>query len=93
MWENTVANENIHEYKIQLFMNTPAYLGQSIPEISKIVMYGFWYDYVKSKYWEKAKLSYMDTDSFIVYVKTEGIYVKVAKDVETRILYFKSWIR
>ena len=63
MWENTEANENIHEYKIQLFMNTPAYLGQSIPEISKIIMYGFWYDCVKSKYWEKAKLNYMDTDS------------------------------
>ena len=77
--------------EMKIFMNTntnihiiPAYLGQSILEISKIVMYEIWYDYVKPKYGEKVKLSQMNTDSFIVYVKTEGIYVKVAKDVETR---------
>ena len=64
-------------------MNKPACLGLSILEIIKIVMYEFWYDYVKPKYEEKEKLYNMDTDSFIVYVKTEDIYVKVAKDVET----------
>ena len=44
----------------------------------------FKYDYVKSKYEGKAKLCYMDTDSFIVYIKTEDIYLDIAKDVETR---------
>ena len=50
--------------EMKTFMNTntdihiiPAYLGQSILEISKIVMYEIWYDYVKPKYGEKAKLS------------------------------------
>ena len=54
-------------------MNKPVYLGLSILEISKIVMYEFWYYYVKLKYGEKAKLCYIDTDSFIVYIKTKDI--------------------
>ena len=44
----------------------------------------FWYNYVKPKYGEKLKLCYMDTDSFIVYIKTEDIYLDIAKDVEIR---------
>ena len=46
----------------------------------------FWYDYIKPKYEEKAKLCYMDTNSFIVYRKTEHIYKDIAEDVETLIL-------
>ena len=41
-------------------------------------------DYVKLKYREKAKLRYMDTDSFMIYVKTEDIYSDILKDLETR---------
>ena len=63
-------------------MNTPVYIGLSILEISKIVMYTFCDDYVKSKYNKKAKLCYMDTDSFIFHVKTEDIYEDIPKDVE-----------
>ena len=47
-------------------------------------MYEFWYDYVKRKYGEKAKLCDMDTDSFTGYIKAEGIYADIAKDVEVR---------
>ena len=65
-------------------MNKPVYLRLYILELSKIVMYRFWYDYVKPKYDEKAKLCYMDTDRFIVYVKTDDIYKDIAEDVETR---------
>ena len=65
-------------------MNKPVYLGLSILELSKILMYEFWYDYVKPKYGEKAKLCYMDTDSFIVYIKIEDIYKDIAEDVKTR---------
>ena len=46
-------------------------------------MYEFCYDYVKPKRIEKAKLCYMDTDSFIVYIETEDIHEDIAKDVET----------
>ena len=70
--------------KTELLMNKPMYLGLSILELSKILMYEFWYDYVKPKYGENAKLCYMDTDSFIVHVKTDDIYKDIAEDVETR---------
>ena len=49
-------------------MNTPVHLGLSILELNKILMYEFWYDYVKPKYGEKSKMCYMNTDSFIVYI-------------------------
>ena len=48
-------------------------------------MYEFWYNYVKPKYGENAKLCYMDTNSFIVYIKTDVIYTGIAKDIEARL--------
>ena len=51
-------------------------------ELSKIVIYEFWYDYIKLKHGEKRKLCYMDTDSFIVQIKIDDIYKDIAKDVE-----------
>ena len=65
-------------------MNKPVYLGFLRLDLSKIVMYQFWYDYIKPKYGQKVKLCYMDTYSFIVYVKTDDIYKDIAEDVETR---------
>ena len=55
-------------------MNKPVYLGLSILEISKTLMHEFWYDYMKPKYSDNAKLCYMDTDSFIMHIKTEDFY-------------------
>ena len=69
---------------VEIFMNKPVYLGISILEFSKILMYKFWYDYVKRRYDEKAKLSCIDTDSSIVYIKTYDIYKDVAEDIKTR---------
>ena len=65
-------------------MNKPADLGLSILHLSKTAMYEFWYDYIKPKYGEKAKLCYMGTDSFIIHVKTDDIYKDIAEDIETR---------
>ena len=65
-------------------MNKPVCLGLSILDPSKTVIYKFWYDYVKPKHGKSAKLCYMDTDSFIVHVKTDNIYKNIAEDVETR---------
>ena len=54
----------------------------SMLEISKIVTFEFWYDYIKLKYGSKVNLCYMDTDSFIVNKKTKDVYKDTAKDVE-----------
>ena len=53
-------------------------------EISKLLMYEFWYDYMKPKYSDNVKLCYMDTDSFIMNIKTEDFYKDIANDVEKR---------
>ena len=45
-------------------------------------MYEFWYDYIKPKYGDNARLCYMDTDSFIIHFKTEDFYKDIAGDVE-----------
>ena len=65
--ENLLA---IEMKKMQVIMNKSVYLGLSMLELSKTVMYEFWFDYVKPKYCEKAKLCYMDTGSFIAYLKS-----------------------
>ena len=53
----------------------------SILEINKILMYEFWYDYIKLKYSDNVKLRYVDTDSFIMHNKTEDFYKDIANDV------------
>ena len=70
--------------KTKVKMNKPIYLGLSILEISKTLMYEFWYDYMKPKYNNDVKLCYMDTDSFIMSIKTNGFYKDIASDVENR---------
>ena len=70
--------------KTKVNMNKPIYLGLSILEISKLLMYEFWYDYMKPKYNDNVKLCYMDTDSFIVNIKTEDFYKDISNDVEKR---------
>ena len=70
--------------KIKVKMNKPVYLGFPILEISKTLMYEFWYDYIKPKYQDRAKLCHMDTDSFIINIKTKNFYGDIANDVEER---------
>ena len=67
--------------KTVIVMNKPIYLGQVILDISKTLMYEFWYDYIKPKYNENVQLCYMDTDSFIINIETEDFYKDIAKDV------------
>ena len=71
--------------KTKVKMNKPIYLGLSILEISKILMYEFWYDYMKPKYNDNVKLCYMDTDSFVMNIKIEDFYKDIANDVEKRL--------
>ena len=70
--------------KTKVKMNKPIYLGLSMLEVSKLLMYEFCYDYMKPKYGNNVKLCYMDTDSFIMNIKTEDFYKDIANDVEKR---------
>ena len=79
--ENLLA---IEMKKTKAKMNKPVYLGLPILEISKTLMYELWYDYIKPKYSDNVKLCYMDTDSFIMHIKTEDFYKDIANDVEKR---------
>ena len=77
--ENVMA---IEMKKTKVKMNKPIYLGMSILDISITHMYEFWYDYIKPKYQGRAKLCYMDTDSFVIHIKTEDFYEDIPDDVE-----------
>ena len=68
--------------KLKVTMNKLIYLGQVILDISKTLMYEFRYDYIKPIYEDKARQCYMDTDSFVINIKTEDFYKDIASDVE-----------
>ena len=68
--------------KTEVKMNKPVYLGQAILDISKTLMYEFWYDYIKLKYEDKARLCYTDTDSVVIYDEIEDFCKDFAGDVE-----------
>ena len=69
--------------KTRVKMVKPLYLGMSILDISKTLMYEIiWYDYIEPKYGEKAKLCYTDTDSFIINIKTKDFFEDISNDVE-----------
>ena len=68
--------------KTRVKMTKPLYLGMSMLDIRKILMYEFWYDYINPKYGDKAKLCYTDTDSFIIHIITEDFFEAISNDVE-----------
>ena len=68
--------------KTRVKMTKPLYLGMSILDISKILMCKFWYDYIRPKYGDKAKLCYTDTDSFIIYIKTKDVFEDISNDLK-----------
>ena len=70
------------EMKKKVAMNKPINLGMTILDISKTLMYKSWYDYIKAKYGDRAKLHYTDTDSFIIHIFTEDLFEDTSGDVE-----------
>ena len=68
--------------KTKVKMNNPIYLSMSILGISKKLMCGLWYDYIKAKYGDRAKLCYTYTDCLVIHIITEDFYKDIANDVE-----------
>ena len=64
-------------------LNKPIYLGQAILDLSKTLMYDFYYDYIKPKYDDRAKLLFTDTDSLCYEITTDDFYEDIAGDVST----------
>jgi hypothetical protein len=73
--------------KANVILNKPIIVGASVLGLSKLLMYQFWYGFVKEKYGDKARLGYMDTDSFIYHVETEDIYKDMAERPDLFDLY------
>ena len=67
--------------KTKVTMNKPLYLGMTILDFSKILMYKFWNDYIKPKHGDRSKLCYTDTDSFIIHIFTENVFEDIVGDV------------
>ena len=63
-------------------MNKPIYLGMSILDINKTLMYKFWYNQFKRKYGKRRKLCYTDTGSFIINIIIEDLSEDISNDVE-----------
>ena len=68
--------------KTKIQMVKSVYLDMSILDISKTLTYEFWYDYIKPKYGDRAKLCYADTDSFFIYIITKDFFKDIADDVK-----------
>ena len=75
--ENLVA---VHKIKETLTLNRPAYVGMCILDLSKTLMYDFHYNYIKSKYGDKAKLLFTDTDSLTYEIETKDVYADFWSD-------------
>ena len=67
--------------KTEVKINKAKYLGQAVLDISKTLMFEFWYDYLKPMYGDKIRLCYTDTDSFIMHIKTDDFYKHISADV------------
>ena len=84
---HTIFSKNlaaVHMKKVSLKFNKPVYLGMSILDLSKTLMYDFHYNYIKPKYGENAKLLFTDTDSLAYEIETEDFYRDISSDVKEK---------
>ena len=81
----TIFDENliaVHMKKTKLYFNKPVYLGMSILDLGKSLMYDFHYNYVKTKYGNNAKLFFTDTDSLAYKIRIKDFYKDIKTDIE-----------
>ena len=74
----------IHMKKTEVYFNKPVYVGQSILDLSKTLMFDFHYNYIKKKYHKKAELLFTDTDSLMYEIKTKDFYKDISPDILTK---------
>ena len=82
---NTIFSEDliaVQMKRTELVLNKPIYLGMSILDISKNLMYNFHYNYIKPKFGSRSKLLFTDTDSLCYEIETENIYEDISSDVD-----------
>ncbi|XP_064629257.1 uncharacterized protein LOC135488549 [Lineus longissimus] len=68
----------LHMHETNLYLNRPIYVGMFILDLSKLLMYDFYYNQIKVKYGSGANLLYTDTDSLLMQIETEDIYADMA---------------
>ena len=73
-----------HMIKTEVYFNKPMYVGQEILHLSKTLMFDFHYNYIKSKYGNKAELLFTDTDSLMYGIETDDFYQDIAKDAKRK---------
>jgi uncharacterized protein YeeX (DUF496 family) len=71
----------IHRYKAKVTMSKPIYVGAKILDLSKLLMYEYFYDQLKVKFETRIKIIYMDTDSFILYIETDDLTKELIEDL------------
>ncbi|XP_043470555.1 DNA polymerase-like [Leptopilina heterotoma] len=82
--KRAIFNENlvaVELNKTEVLMNKPIYIGLSVLDISKTLMYDFHYKYMRNKYGKNCKLLYTDTDSLIYKIKCTDIYSDMKADI------------
>lgn len=79
--DNFVA---IHMSRTKILMNKPISVGMTILDLSKELMYSFYYNFLKQKYGNNLEMMYTDTDSFMLNVKTNCFYTDMLPDIEMR---------
>jgi len=67
-------------HKARLVLNRPVYVGMSILDLSKTLMYDFYYNQLKSQYGSRVELLYTDTDSLLLEIQTEDAYRDMAEN-------------
>ena len=78
IFDDNLAAIQVH--KSRLTLNRPVYVGMSILDLSKHLMYDFYYNQIKARYGDRCQLLYTDTDSLLLEIQTEDVYKDIAED-------------